>query len=294
MAPRPETLGFPLIEEKALPFEGTAHGPVRVRYGTAYFTTEEGFLYSVDVLSERILWRFKAEKPLPFGPELCDESITVRDDGNTIYVLDTDGRLIFKTTPADRVTTPVREIHNRVYFGCGNGRIAALDVQKNGQPSWEYNAGATVRSGPIFVGGLVLFGTDNGRVHALDDNGKPVWTFAARGPVRVDPAASDGRIYFATEERYFYCLEAATGKQVWRGRIPGHYAASPIYADGRLYFCNQQGTTTVIKPGRSLEPLATNTLAGGFMASPAVARNSLFLRTKTGLYRIQAAASQGK
>jgi outer membrane protein assembly factor BamB len=78
-----------------------------------------------------------------------------------------------------------------------------------------------------------LFGTDNGRVHALDDNGKPVWTFAARGPVRVDPAASDGRIYFATEERYFYCLEAATGKKKWVFRLAGTLV-SPPKPTGRL------------------------------------------------------------
>jgi outer membrane protein assembly factor BamB len=96
------------------------------------------------------------------------------------------------------------------------------------------------------------------------------------------------------DEGLLTCLEAATGKEVWRSRLPGRYAASPIYADGRLYFDNQQGQTTVIKPGRSFGPLATNTLAGGFMASPAVAGNSLFLRTKTHLYRIQAPASDGK
>jgi outer membrane protein assembly factor BamB len=233
MAPRPETLGFPLIEEKALAFEGTAHGPVMIRYGTAYFTTEEGFLYSVDIQSERILWRFKADAPFPSAPELGDDSISVRDEGNTIYVLDTDGRLILKTTPAEPLTTPVREFQGRIYFGCGNGRIAALDVQKNGRPLWEYDAGATVRSGPIFVGGLVLFGTDNGRVHALDVSGKPAWTFSARGPVRVDPAASDGRIYFATGDRYFYCLAAVTGKKKWVFRLAGTLV-SPPRPTGRL------------------------------------------------------------
>lgn len=236
MAPRPETLGFPLIEEKALPFEGTAHGPVRVRYGTAYFTTEEGFLYSVDVLSMRVIWRFKADGFLPSGPELGDETISVRDERNTIYVLDTDGRMIFKTTPADLVTTPVREIHSRIYFGCGNGRIAALDVQKNGQPSWEYDAGATVRSGPIFVGSLIVFGTDSGRVQALDDSGKPVWTFAARGPVRIDPAAADGRIYVATEDRYLYCLAAATGKEKWVLRLAGALVTPPRPSGGLVIF----------------------------------------------------------
>jgi hypothetical protein len=47
----------------------------------------------------------------------------------------------------------------------------------------------------------------------------------------------------------------------------------------------------VLKPGRSLEVLATNTLANGFMASPAVDGKALYLRTKTHLYRIESLPS---
>jgi hypothetical protein len=74
---------------------------------------------------------------------------------------------------------------------------------------------------------------------------------------------------------------------VWTDRIGGSYAASPIYADGRLYFFSQEGKTTVLKPGRAFIPLATNSLADGFMASPAVSGKALFLRTRTSLYRIE-------
>ena len=85
---------------------------------------------------------------------------------------------------------------------------------------------------------------------------------------------------------------AATGKVVWTERIGGKYAASPIYADGRLYFFDQQGTTTVLKPGRTFAVLATNTLASGFMASPAVAGKAFFLRTKTHLNRIESMTAE--
>ena len=47
----------------------------------------------------------------------------------------------------------------------------------------------------------------------------------------------------------------------------------------------------MLKPGRACEILATNTLAGGFMASPAVAGKAFFLRTKTHLYRIESSGA---
>ena len=63
---------------------------------------------------------------------------------------------------------------------------------------------------------------------------------------------------------------------------------------GGSIFFDQQGTTTVLKPGRALEVLATNTLASGFMASPAVAGKAFFLRTKTHLYRVESPPSESK
>ena len=104
----------------------------------------------------------------------------------------------------------------------------------------------------------------------------------------ASPLLVDGLIYTAADESFVTCIEAATGNVIWTERMGGKYAASPIYADGRLYFCSQQGTTTVLKPGRTFEVLAANTLDDGFMASPAVSGKALFLRSKKNLYRIEA------
>lgn len=102
----------------------------------------------------------------------------------------------------------------------------------------------------------------------------------------ASPILVDGLLYLIADDGALLCLDAATGEQVWRERIGGNYAASPVYADNRLYFCSQQGKTTVLKPGRAFEPVATNQLENGFMASPAVSGKAFILRTKTHLYRI--------
>jgi outer membrane protein assembly factor BamB len=82
-------------------------------------------------------------------------------------------------------------------------------------------------------------------------------------------------------------VDARTGEPVWQGRLGGEYSASPVYASGRLYFFSQDGQSHVLQAGRSFKRLATNRLDDGCMASPAVAGDALFVRTKTHLYRIE-------
>jgi len=118
------------------------------------------------------------------------------------------------------------------------------------------------------------------------------WKLSTHVGKTASPILVDGLLYTVGDESFVTCLESATGKPVWTERIGGKYAASPIYADQRLYFFDQQGTTTVLKPGRSFQPLATNSLASGFMASPAVDGKAFFLRTKTHLNRIEEMGSR--
>ncbi len=150
---------------------------------------------------------------------------------------------------------------------------------------------------PLYHDGLVFFVTGMSKRELLavrpDGEGDVTsthvaWRLSTRVGKYASPILVDGLIYTAAEESFITCLEAATGQVVWTERVGGKYAASPIYADGRLYFFDQQGTTTVLKPGRTLQVLATNTLSSGFMASPAASGKAFFLRTKTHLNRVEA------
>jgi outer membrane protein assembly factor BamB len=151
---------------------------------------------------------------------------------------------------------------------------------------------------PVYSQGLAFLITGSGKTQLLgvrvDGQGDVTdthvaWHFDTSVARTASPILVDGLLYMVADDGTTHCLEAATGTQVWRQRLPGKYAASPIYGDGRLYFCSQQGVTTVVKPGRTFESLATNTLEGSFMASPAVSGKALYLRTKTHLYRVESA-----
>ena len=149
---------------------------------------------------------------------------------------------------------------------------------------------------PLYDRGLAFFvtGLSKKELWAVKTDGEGdvtdtavVWKLKTRVGKYASPILVDGLIYTVAEESFITCLEAATGQTVWTERIGGKFAASPIVGDGRLYLFDQQGTTLVLKPGRALEILATNTLANGFMASPAASGKAFFLRTKTHLYRAE-------
>jgi outer membrane protein assembly factor BamB len=97
-----------------------------------------------------------------------------------------------------------------------------------------------------------------------------------------------GDLLFAIDDNgVATCWEALTGTIVWSERLGGHYSASPLAAGGRIYLCSEEGKTTVLATGREFKKLAENQLGDGFMASPAVSGEALFLRSRTQLYRIE-------
>lgn len=181
----------------------------------------------------------------------------------------------------------------------GGAKAAYGYDPRTGRELWrvQYPAAWSAAPMPLFHDGLAIFITGLGTTELwawrVDGQGDVTdthiaWKYTNSVAKTASPILVDGLFYMVNDDGAITCLEAATGKRVWRERIPGRYAASPIYGDKRLYFFSQEGKTTVLKPGPTFEVVATNTLATGFMASPAVLDKALILRTKTHLLRIEA------
>ena len=202
-------------------------------------------------------------------------------------------------------STPlIAEVAGRPQMFSAGAKAAYAYDPRTGKELWKVQyADWSVAPRPIYGEGLVFFvtGLMKKELWAVKPGGSGdvtgthvMWKLGTHVGKYASPILVDGLIYTAAEESFVTCVEAATGAVVWTERIGGKYAASPVYADGRLYFFSQEGMTTVLKPGRTLDVLATNSLPDGFMASPAVSGKAFYLRTKTHLYRIESLASEHK
>jgi outer membrane protein assembly factor BamB len=72
--------------------------------------------------------------------------------------------------------------------------------------------------------------------------------------------------------------------------VLGQYAASPVAADGRIYAASVSGTVVVFRAGDTLDVLARNDLDDPIMATPAIAADTLYVRTAHYLWAFADAA----
>ena len=114
-----------------------------------------------------------------------------------------------------------------------------------------------------------------------------VWKTKRNAPKKPSLLLLGDLLYAIEDNGVATCWEAMTGTVVWSERIGGHYSASPLAAGGRIYLFSEEGKTTVLSTGREFKKLAESQLGDGFMASPAVSGNALFLRSRSHLYRIE-------
>jgi outer membrane protein assembly factor BamB len=148
---------------------------------------------------------------------------------------------------------------------------------------------------PVYGHGLVYVCTAFGgtRLLAIRLDGRGdvtashvAWEIKKQVPKRSSPLLVGDELYFVSDLGVATCVDARTGQIHWSERLSGAFSASPVYADGHIFLCGENGTTTVLKPGKEFAKVAENTVDGRIMASPAVLDRSIILRTDKCLYRI--------
>ena len=104
-----------------------------------------------------------------------------------------------------------------------------------------------------------------------------------------------GNYYYTLLDRGFLlCHDARTGTQIYgRQRISPEssgFTASPWAYNGKIFLLSEDGDTFVVQAGPEYKLLGKNTLNEMVLATPAVVRGSIIIRTQTKLYRIARSA----
>ncbi len=119
-----------------------------------------------------------------------------------------------------------------------------------------------------------------------------VWTKTKGLPYIASALLYRGQYLMIKDGGIVTAYDAKTGDQIYQERAAaaGKYYASPVAANGNIYFTSLDGAVTVLKAGtQKPEVLATNPKLGErTAATPAIAGDTLYIRTEKNLYAFAA------
>ncbi len=216
-----------------------------------------------------------------------------------------NGREIWRT-PRDEVPTwgtpTIHEVGDRALV-LVNGwmHIGGYDA-KTGKEVWRLEGGGDIPvPTPVVAHGLVFITNAHGgrspiyavRLTASGDLEPPTsdqpgkhlaWFRQREGSYLQTPLVYGDHLYVCQNNGVLACFEARTGKRLYKKRLGSRsrsgFSASAVAADGKVYYTRENGEVFVLKAGPEFEVLATNHMGEVCMATPALCRGTLFIRTR--------------
>ena len=214
------------------------------------------------------LWRLDSlSPPQPAWPAPARGSLWQKLD-------EIDARVTDDTADVPLIVQDAKGTSHVLITSSANDRLVSIDPA-TGKIRWQYVTQAPIRYAPSVSEGVAYFGSDDGRVRAVDiSNGTQLWQtrigpkmpwiignkrLVSPHPIRTSVLVENGQVFataglFPSQGVYSVALQKTDGKLIWRRKIP----QSPqgyLLADSRKIF---------IPTGRT-QPFAIKKTDGSFL-----------------------------
>jgi outer membrane protein assembly factor BamB len=234
--------------------------------------TVERYVTALDKRTGKRLWT----TPRSNGPQLEGKALDLKKAYHTPEVIRVNGR--------------------EELISMGAFRLSGFDPATGRELWWLEIPGFSNVTRPVYGHGLIYLATGfmKPEFWAIRPGGSGdvtqthvAWKVTRQAPQKPSAALVGDEVYMVSDNGILTCMDARSGTIHYSERLGGEFSASPLVAGQRIYCFDQAGNTSVIAAGKQFRVVAKNALGDGFMASPAVTGDSLLLRSKTKLYRVE-------
>ena len=254
---------------------GTAASPV-LHQGRLYVVNDNdtaSYLMAVEAKTGKVIWKTAREgeksnwsTPFIWEHDGKTEIVTTGTVKNRSY--DLDGKLIWEMGGMSSIVIPTPMTkHGLLYLTSGY-------VGDENRPVFVIKPGARGVLTDEFI----------------------AWKLPQAGPYNPSPILYGDYYYTLLDRGFLTCHDARTGKEVFgKQRIDpaaAAFTASPWASNGKLFLLSEDGDTFVVSAGAKFELLGKNSLNEMAMATPAIAGDSLYIRTATRIYKIAKTAGR--
>ncbi|MGZ8900066.1 MAG: outer membrane protein assembly factor BamB family protein [Limisphaerales bacterium] len=250
------------------------------------------------------------------SPVIHDGKVIVQCDVQTNSFIATfdlkDGRELWKTERKDVPTwsTPtVTKVGDATHILVNGWHHTGAYDFNSGKEIWKMDGGGDIPVPTPIVGhGMAYFTSAHGRLRPVsairldaakgditpetfgETNAAIAWVHLRQGAYMQTPILIGDYLYSCTDSGVLTCFDAGTGKIQYSERLSTSgqgFTASPV-SDGRhLYFASEIGNIFVVPVGPKFSISSTNTLNETCMATPAISRGSLLVRTRDHLLSVK-------
>lgn len=254
---------------------------------TVYVGSTDGALYAIDRESGAQRWKFATRGPISSSPAVVDGLAYITSTDGNFYAVDAATgaqRWVFATKGERRFTAP--GIHG-----------AIPRTERMPDPFDVF------LSSPVVAGGMVLFGSGDQHVYALDARtGTQRWAFATGDVVHASPAVANNLVIVGSWDRNLYALELASGRERWRyttGADTVIYnqvgiASSAAVSGGMVFVGGRDGHFHAVNAATGALKWKHDNRGGWTIGSPAVRDGVVYFPTSDGTRFKALEATTGK
>lgn len=270
---------------------GTAASPV-VHKGRLYLVNDnedESYLLALDAKTGKEVWRVnrdeKSNWATPFIWENEQRTEIVTPGTGKVRSYGLDGQVLWELKGMSMIAIPTPFVaHGMLYLSSG------YVMDRMYRPVYALRPGAK--------GDISLNEGDT-------SNDFIAWSNRYAGPYNTSPLVYRDTLYVLYDRGFFAAFDAKSGKPHYAAfdaktgrphddqkRLPvSNFTVSPWAYNGKIFCLNEDGETIVLEAGKEFKLSdRRNSLGELCMATPAIVRGSLLIRTETKLYKIQKGA----
>jgi outer membrane protein assembly factor BamB len=272
--------GTPVWSKPMGPFKvrnGWWHASSPVLHGDRVYVVndndEQSFIAAFNKKSGQEVWRVTRDEgsnwTSPFVWENDRRTEIVTAGTQKIRSYDMNGTLLWTLTGMSSIDIPTPV--------AGHGLLFVT----SGYPGDQLRPAYAIRAG---ASGDISLKNDE------SSNAFITWSHPNLGPYNPSPLVYGDYYYTLFDRGFISCHDAKSGKEIYgRQRIAADaagFTASPWAYNGKIFALSEDGDTYVLQAGPELKVLGKNSLGEMTLATPAIARGGLIIRTATRLYRV--------
>lgn len=153
---------------------------------------------------------------------------------------------------------------------------------ETGKGKFRIEIGSTA-SAPVAQDGVFILTVRSGELHAFDSAAREVrWSYDLDGAIYGSPALWQGRLFVPSWGGKLHCLSFSSGDDLWVQPLPSAVTASPIVVGGILYVACESGEVLAFDARSGLPLWQDRASHGPIQASPLPLGNRLIVAALDG------------